>query len=98
LLDLFSNRVLTDGRKVLFHPDNLSFGEGIYLSRLVATAQAVEGVENVEVTRLERLGEGSNHEIEDGVLQLGPLEVAQVENDPSLPENGTFTLKMGGGR
>lgn len=98
LLDLFSNRVLPDGRKGIFHPDNLSFGEGIYLSRLVATAQAVDGVESVEVTRLERLGEGPHHEIEDGVLTLGPLEVAQVENDPSLPENGTFTLKMGGGR
>ena len=98
LLDLFSNRVLADGRKGFFHPDNLSFGEGIYLSRLIATAQAVEGVESVEVTRLERLGDGPNREIEFGLLPLGPLEVAQVDNDPSLPENGTFTLKMGGGR
>ena len=98
LLDVFSNRVLADGRKGIFHPDNLSFGDGIYLSRLVAAAQAVEGVESVEVTRLERLGEGSNGEIEFGVLPLGPLEIAQLDNDPSLPENGTFTLKMGGGR
>lgn len=98
LLDLFSNRVLADGRKGFFHPDNLSFGDGIYLSRLVATAQAVEGVESVEVTHLERLGEGPNHEIEDGVLPLGPLEIALVDNDPSLPENGTFKLTMGGGR
>lgn len=98
LLDLFSDRVLADGRKGFFHPDNLSFGDGVYLSRLVATAQAVEGVESVEVTRLERLGEGPNGEIEFGVLPLGPLEIAQVDNDPSLPENGTFTLKMGGGR
>jgi predicted phage baseplate assembly protein len=98
LLEVFGGGVLADGRKGFFHPDNLSFGEGIYLSRLVATAQAVEGVESVEVTRLERLGEGPNHEIEDGVLPLGPLEIAQVDNDPSLPENGVFTLKMGGGR
>jgi hypothetical protein len=98
LLDLFSNRVLAGGRKGFFHPDNLSFGEGIYLSRLIATAQAVEGVESVVVTRLERLGAGPNREIEFGLLPLGPLEVAQVDNDPSLPENGTFTLKMGGGR
>jgi hypothetical protein len=98
LLDLFSSRVLAGGRKGFFHPDNLSFGEGIYLSRLIATAQAVEGVESVVVTRLERLGEGPNREIEFGLLPLGPLEVAQVDNDPSLPENGKFTLKMGGGR
>ena len=98
LLDLFSNRALADGRKGFFHADKLSFGDGIHLSRLIATAQVVEGVENVEVTRLERLGEGPTDEIEKGVLSLGPLEVAQLDNDPSLPENGTFTLKMGGGR
>jgi hypothetical protein len=98
LLARFSNRVLADGRKGFFHPDNLSFGDGIYLSQLVAAAQSVEGVESVEVSRLERLGEGPNHEIEFGLLTLGPLEIAQVDNDPSLPENGTFTLKIGGGR
>lgn len=98
LLDVFSSRLLADGRKGFFHPDNLSFGDGIYLSRLVAAAQAVEGVLSVEVTRLERLGDGPNGEIERGVLSLGPLEVAQLDSDPSLPENGTFTLNMGGGR
>jgi len=98
LLDLFSNRVLSDGRKGFFHSDNLSFGQGIFLSSMVAKAQSVEGVENVEVTRLERLGEGPQQEIENGVLPLGPLEVAQLDNDPSLPENGTFSLQMGGGR
>jgi len=98
LLDVFSNRVLANGRKGFFHPDNLSFGDGIYLSRLIAVAQAIEGVLSVQVTRLERLGEGPNAEIELGVLSLGPLEIAQLDNDPSLPENGTLTLKMGGGR
>jgi hypothetical protein len=98
LLDVFSNRVLADGRKGFFHPDNLSFGDGIYLSRLVAAAQAIEGVVSVEVTRLERFGEGANQEIQTGVLALRPLEIAQLDNDPSLPENGTFTVKMGGGR
>ena len=90
--------MLPDGRKGFFHADNLSFGEGIFLSSLVAKAQSVEGVENVEVTILERLGAGPQHEIDDGVLPLGPLEVAQLDNDPSLPENGTLGLQMGGGR
>lgn len=98
LLDLFSARVLADGRKGFFHPDNLSFGEGIYLSKLVAAAQSVTGVESVRVTKLQRLGEGDNGEIENGVLPLGPLEVAQLENDPSFPEHGKLTLIVGGGR
>lgn len=98
LLDVFSNRILPDGRKGFFHPDNLSFGDGIYLSRLVASAQAVEGVDSVQVTKLERAGEGPSNEIDDGLLPLGPLEIAQVDNDPSFPEQGTFTLTIGGGR
>ena len=43
LLDLFSNRVLPDGKLGFFHPDNLTFGGSIRLSNLVAAAQAVPG-------------------------------------------------------
>jgi hypothetical protein len=98
LLDLFSNRLLPDGRKGFFHPDNVSFGEGIYLSQLVAAAQAVKGVENVIVNKLERLYEGRNGEIDNGVLPLAPLDIARLDNDPSFPENGRLNLIMGGGR
>lgn len=98
LIDVFSNRLLTDGRKGFFHPDNLTFGEGIYLSKLVAAAQAVVGVESVVVEKLERLFEGPNQEIENGILPLGPLEVARLDNDPIFPENGRLTLDMRGGR
>jgi predicted phage baseplate assembly protein len=98
LADLFSNRKLPDGQLGLFHPDNLTFGDSIYLSRLVATAQGVAGVETVKVNRLERLYEGSHGEIEKGVLPLNLLEVAQLDNDPSFPERGLLLLTMRGGR
>ena len=98
LLDMFSNRMLPDGRLGFFHPDNVTFGEGIYLSKLVAAAQAVPGVESVKVNKLERLFEGPSDEIENGVLPLGPLEIARLDNDPSFPENGRLTLDVGGGR
>jgi hypothetical protein len=98
LLDALGTRVLPGGRRGFFHPDSLTFGQGIYLSELSATAQAVEGVESVRVTRLERLYEGPNGEIEAGVLLLGPLEVARLDNDPGFPEHGRLTLKVKGGR
>ncbi len=98
LLDLFSNRTLPDGRHGFFHPDDLSFGDSIFLSRLVAAAQAVTGVESVRVTRLQRLFEVSNREIETGVLALSPFEIARLDNDPNSPENGQLRLEMGGGR
>jgi hypothetical protein len=106
LADVFSNRVLPDGRLGFFHPDNLTFGEGIYVSRIVAAAQAVAGVQNVQVTRLERFEiseplpgvEAAKEELPPQVLSFGPFEIAQLDNDPSFPENGRLTLNMRGGR
>ncbi len=98
LLDVFSNRLLPDGRRGFFHPDNLTFGDDIHLSRLVAAAQAVTGVENVVVTKLQRLYELSNQEIQNGVLPLDPLEVARLDNDPGFPEHGKLVLDVRGGR
>ncbi|MDP2782650.1 putative baseplate assembly protein [Devosia sp.] len=98
LLEVFSNRRLTDGRLGMFHADNMSFGDGIYLSALVAAAQAVPGVESVNVTKLQRIYEPANGEIENGVLPLGSLEIARLDNDPSFPENGRLRVDMRGGR
>jgi len=98
LLDAFSDRVLASGDRGFFHPDNLSFGDSIYLSQLIATAQAVPGVEAVTVDRLERLDAEPNHELENGFLPVGPLEVAQLDNDPASPEKGSLVLRIRGGR
>lgn len=98
LLDRFSNRLLPDGSRGFFHPDNLTFGEGVYLSRLVAAAQKVPGVVSATVEKLERYGDGPRGEIEEGVLRLGPMEVARLDNDPNFPENGILKFVMGGGR
>jgi predicted phage baseplate assembly protein len=98
LLNVFSNRLLPNGRRGFFHPDSLTFGDDVYLSQLVAAAQAVPGVENVKVTKLQRLFERPNQEIQNGVLALSPLEVARLDNDPSFPEHGKLVLDMRGGR
>ncbi len=98
LLKIFSNKRLTDNKWGFFHPDNLTFGDDIYLSKIIAAAQAVQGVESVTVTRMQRWGEAENNEIENGVLPLSPLEIARLENDPVFPENGKLSLDMRGGR
>ncbi|WP_297324629.1 putative baseplate assembly protein [Nitrosomonas sp.] len=98
LLDVFSNRRLTDGKLGLFHVDRLTFSDDIYLSTLVAEAQKIQGVESVVVQKLQRLFEPTNNEIENGVLPLGPLEIARLDNDPSFPENGLIKFDMRGGR
>jgi hypothetical protein len=99
LLERFSNRLLPGDQRGFFHPDNLSFGEGIALSKLVAIAQAVPGVENVIVKQLRRYQEDDRDKaLENGFLPIGPLEVARLDNDPGFPENGVLKLETVGGR
>jgi hypothetical protein len=98
LLKIFSNKRLSDGSLGFFHADNLTFGQDIYLSKLVAAAQSVEGIESVTVTKMQRWCELANDEIGSGVLPLGPFEIARLDNDPSFPENGKLNLDMRGGR
>jgi hypothetical protein len=105
VLDVLSNRVLPDGSLGFFHPDNLTFGQGIYVSRLLAAVQALPGVQNVKVTELERF-EISEPSVDiadeelpaNSVLTLGPLEIARLDNDPDFPENGSLAVDMRGGR
>jgi len=98
LLDVFSNRSMPGGKLGFFHPDNLTFGEGIFLSKIVAAAQPVPGVESVTVTRFHRLFESPNHEIENGMLPLRVDEIAQLDNDPNYPERGKLEIQVKGGR
>jgi hypothetical protein len=98
VLDVLSARRLRDGTLGLFHPDNESFGTVVALSTIVAAVQAVQGVESVVVTRLQRLDEPPAGELEQGFLPLGPLEIAQLDNDPDFPEHGRLTLDVRGGR
>ena len=98
LSEVFSTRALAGGRRGLFHPDNLTFGGSVFLSQLVAAAQSVEGVESVRVKRMQRLFEEPKGELESGVLFIGPLEVARLDNDPNYPEHGQLVLDLRGGR
>ena len=54
LLKVFSNRMLPDGTRGVFHPDNFSFGQTVYLSPLYAAAMKVEGVAAVKITTFQR--------------------------------------------
>lgn len=81
-----------------FHPDNLSFGESLYLSPIYAAVMAVEGVTSVKATRFRRRGTTTTTPLKDGVIELGRLEIAQLENSPNFPERGSITIEMGGGK
>ncbi|MFL6247278.1 MAG: putative baseplate assembly protein [Thermoanaerobaculia bacterium] len=84
-----------------FAPDNLTFGQAIYVSRIVAAVMRVDGVAEVKVRRLERLAHGrvKNVDFAKGFLPLGPSEIARLDNDPAAPENGLLVIRrVRGGR
>jgi hypothetical protein len=98
LLDAFSNRLLPDGATGFFHPDRLTFGDDLYLSRVIAAAQTLPGVVSVQVQRMQRQFESPNREIQNGLLPLGPFEIAQLDNDPNYPDHGRLEIQVLGGR
>jgi predicted phage baseplate assembly protein len=98
LLELFSNRVLPDGRRGLFHPDNFSFGQNVYLSTIYAAAHAVPGVASVQITKFQRQGEDDPSHLAEGQLPLGRLEIARLDNNPNFPEHGVLRLDIQGGK
>lgn len=98
LREAFSSRPLRGGGYGFFYPDNLRFGEGVAVSRLVAAAQAVPGVLWAKVEKLERLGEGDQGELEAGYLPVYPTEVSRLDSDPGFPENGQLSFILEGGR
>ncbi len=93
-----SSDVLADGTLGLFHPDNFSFGQSVYLSRVVAAAQSVEGVDAVQPEIFQRLLGPDPATLEDGVIAIGSLEIAQLANSPNFPERGRLVLHAGGGK
>ena len=99
LMRIFSKGWLDDGRPAVFHPDNFSFGQPVYLSELYAAAQSVQGVASVVIDHFQRLRAPDDHQpLDEGVLKLERLEIARLDNDPNFPERGVLKLDVGGGK
>lgn len=98
LLEIFNSNVRADGSLGLFHPDNFSFGQTIYLSPFYAAARQVRGVSSVQITRFTRQGDDDQKPLSDGFMTLGKLEIARLDNNPNFPEHGVLKLTMLGGK
>ena len=96
--EVLGTRLLPDGRRGAFHPDNFTFAQPVYASRIVAAAQSVEGVESVQLEKFQRLAAPEPATLESGVIPIGRLEIAQLENNPNYRDRGRLTLTAGGGK
>lgn len=103
----FGTTPLPNGTLGFFHPDNLTFGQAVFLSHVVARAAQVPGVRWVDATprvsasdndnRFQRWGRSPAGEIEEGMIPIGRLEIARCDNDRNLPDNGRIRFFLEGG-
>jgi len=103
----FTDRILPDGRRGFFHPDEFSFGQPLHLSRVVARMMMVPGVRDADFTppvapvdpprRFKRWGRPQGDEVSEGRIAIGPLEIIRCDNDPNYPDNGRIEFFVGGG-
>ena len=101
LLQVFSSSTLPDGSNGFFHPDNFTFGDNLYASRIYAAAMAVPGVRSVTIARLARShaaqpAQETSLNLAQGFLSVGVDEVIRLDNDRNFPENGTLAVTSSG--
>jgi hypothetical protein len=85
------------GKLGLFNPANFTFGQPVYLSRIYAAVENVEGVESATVTVFHPHARDPANELDNGAIPIAAWEIARLDNDPSNMENGTLTITAGGG-
>ncbi len=97
LVRVFSTQEFADGTLGFFHPDNFTFGQSLFLSRVCAAAMAVTGVASVQLKRFQRRGLPPNHELDNALITAAPLEILRLDNDRNFPENGRIEFDLHGG-
>lgn len=96
-----SSAELPGGNKGLFHPDNFSFGDFLYVSRIFAAVMTVPGVESAQINRLARLhatfpDRDTKRNLLQGFLTVGSDQIVRLDNDRNFPENGALFIRSKG--
>lgn len=97
LEETFGNKDYNSGKRGFFHPDNLSFGQPVFLSRIIQQAMEIDGVYRAEVSRFQVWGRTPRDELNRGVIATDTLSIVQVDNNPYTPEYGLIDFKLEGG-
>jgi len=101
LLQTLSNGTLPGGALGFFHPDNFSFGDNLFISRIYSAIMSVGGVKSAQITRLARahrrdpVGQTTVN-LAQGFLAVGANEIIRLDNNPNFPRNGTLSLTATG--
>jgi predicted phage baseplate assembly protein len=102
VLEVLSNRRLSDGRLGFFHPDQFTFGQPLYISKIYAAVEAAAGVQSVAITGLHQQyatepATETDANLARGYIDVDDFAVLRLDNDPDFPENGILHLSTLGG-
>ena len=96
------NSVLPNGSNGFFHPDNFTFGQNLFVSKIYGTVMAVPGVQSAQITRLARLrtahpDSDTTANLAQGFLAVGADQIIRLDNNRNFQENGVFVVHAKGG-
>lgn len=90
----FASTRTGDGAPGFFHANQWTFGQPAYLSRIVAHAMGVPGVKRVDALRFRRMD--GDDATDAGVIPIGRLEIARLDND-GHDHHGRIGFRLEGG-
>ena len=79
-----------------FDQATAGFGRPVYLSRIYAAIDGVEGLESASIEVFKRYWERQGDALERWVIDIGPFEIARLDNVLSAPEFGVLRLTVAG--
>ena len=88
-------KTLSNKADGFFAPDNFTFSQPVYQSKLIATVMAVPGVQQVNIQQFCRFDAASPTCDED--VSPGLLEIVRLDNDAAVPCNGILHIQLEGG-
>ena len=98
LLKTLSNKRLTGQEQGFFHPDKLTFGQPLERSTIESAIENSHGVCGVRSIMYRRRGFTADFVELPATVLVGHFEILRVDNDASLPENGTLKITVEGGK
>ena len=96
-----SSKINPDGSKGFFHPDNYTFGQFVYLSKIYEAVAKIEGVESVIVSTFRKVRDSKLEEQKyhmQSYISIHDLEIVRLDSDPNFPEHGNLIIKIIGGK
>jgi hypothetical protein len=102
---VLGNKEDETGHKGFFHPENFTFGDPIYVSKLYDIIESVHIVDYAIITKFNNFNtpyistdyekdEITKRNLKRGFIPVNERNIVRLDNDPNYPEHGSLTLNI----